>query len=109
MECAICFELIGDAKSRDIVCGHRFHTSCLSTWIARCRTCPLCRQSVVFKGVQYDFLVYRIQRLLEEIASTSELEIREARLQKLYNMIEHHKLGDDVGITNLMRDIKRTH
>lgn len=43
-ECSICMT---DARGADAVltnCNHRFHTSCITPWLVRNRTCPNCRQ-----------------------------------------------------------------
>jgi hypothetical protein len=43
--CPICWEQDEIAKST-LACGHSFHTACLSTWLARNPTCPLCRRVI---------------------------------------------------------------
>ena len=44
-ECMICLE---DMKTDIAVlsCGHIFHYDCLSKWVAKQATCPLCRAPV---------------------------------------------------------------
>ncbi|KAI5666780.1 hypothetical protein M9H77_16633 [Catharanthus roseus] len=52
-ECSICLSYSRDDKScRWSVlpkCNHRFHTDCITVWLAGNKTCPLCRD----RGVKY--------------------------------------------------------
>lgn len=41
--CAICFEKNINVETE---CGHLFHIKCLSTWLNRASTCPLCRAPI---------------------------------------------------------------
>ena len=49
--CAICLEefgMPGGSTGDSIIstpCSHKFHTSCISRWIAICPNCPICRTS----------------------------------------------------------------
>lgn len=46
-ECSICLEEIHAAgQTRMLPCGHGCHTTCLSKWLARKNTCPMCRRIV---------------------------------------------------------------
>ncbi|KAK9130954.1 hypothetical protein Sjap_011441 [Stephania japonica] len=48
--CAVCMEKIDEEKSgKRMACCHVFHASCLSTWLARRGSCPLCRRCVAKK------------------------------------------------------------
>ena len=42
-ECAICLEEKHETKAILQPCGHCFHWSCMSNWLLRANTCPLCR------------------------------------------------------------------
>lgn len=43
-ECAVCFELMDAANPlRRLSCGHGFHHSCISQWLQRNASCPLCK------------------------------------------------------------------
>lgn len=42
-DCVICCHAIGQEEV-PLDCGHRFHTSCLETWLARNPSCPMCRE-----------------------------------------------------------------
>ena len=41
-ECAICLSAESSTWRR-LPCGHRFHADCAAQWLARRRSCPLCR------------------------------------------------------------------
>jgi len=44
-QCAICFDsqVVGQ-RCACLPCGHRFHTSCIRSWIVTSATCPLCKR-----------------------------------------------------------------
>ncbi|CAB4275020.1 unnamed protein product [Prunus armeniaca] len=50
--CTICLEGLSyaanseEAKSKEMPCKQKFHSSCIRTWLARRGSCPLCRSSV---------------------------------------------------------------
>lgn len=44
--CCICWE-VEDIATSTLPCGHSFHPACLSSWLARNPTCPLCRRGIV--------------------------------------------------------------
>ena len=46
-ECPICLEsLKGNKKVLTTPCSHKFHTSCMKTWLANNDTCPCCRATL---------------------------------------------------------------
>ncbi|XP_047312199.1 RING-H2 finger protein ATL8-like [Impatiens glandulifera] len=49
-ECAICLSDYVDGDEIRILphCGHRFHVSCIDTWLGSQSSCPSCRQVLVF-------------------------------------------------------------
>lgn len=51
LTCVVCVEKmqIGQRLSK-IPCGHRFHATCLLTWLARSGTCPYCRFTLIEEG-----------------------------------------------------------
>ena len=43
-ECAICQDHIGDRDTiTQLPCRHAYHSDCISPWLARANTCPVCR------------------------------------------------------------------
>ena len=49
--CAICFEKCGEHDPTstpccELKCKHKFHTSCLFTWLSKNTSCPMCRDEV---------------------------------------------------------------
>jgi E3 ubiquitin-protein ligase RNF38/44 len=42
--CSICLETY--VMGAILVCGHGFHAECVSRWLHRSRTCPMCRARV---------------------------------------------------------------
>lgn len=47
-QCGICISQFRDGQraSMGSLCQHIFHENCLGQWLARSRTCPLCRISL---------------------------------------------------------------
>jgi hypothetical protein len=46
-ECAICFDELSSGELMALPCGHVFHTTCVSNWLARHPFCPHCRINVL--------------------------------------------------------------
>jgi hypothetical protein len=48
-ECAICLQshAARAARAAQLRCGHTFCRACVSEWLERARTCPICRTDVV--------------------------------------------------------------
>ena len=48
LECAICRNNISNNQIYRCInyCGHRFHQSCIDTWLSTHETCPLCRYNL---------------------------------------------------------------
>ena len=46
-ECCICLEQAAESTLpwSMLVCGHKFHTACVSIWLRSHKTCPICRTS----------------------------------------------------------------
>jgi hypothetical protein len=47
--CSICIERVDSEKAGKILvgeCGHVFHSNCISAWLTRKKSCPLCRKKV---------------------------------------------------------------
>jgi len=46
-DCSICLNAIGPGDTiYDLPCNHTFHEACLSQWLDRQHSCPLCRQKI---------------------------------------------------------------
>ena len=48
IECSICFEdFIEDEELVILDCNHLFHAKCISHWVIKKHSCPLCRSYIV--------------------------------------------------------------
>jgi len=115
MECDICKELITQDSPRnywwkeehmavETFCSHKFHGSCLWTWIQDPdrRHCPYCRRQFYFRNMPWELPIYRYCRMfvqhreprleheqfLFRLAFMNELEIHPSEL--LYHLLEIH-------------------
>ncbi|KAF6167311.1 hypothetical protein GIB67_043172 [Kingdonia uniflora] len=46
--CSICIEKFKNSGNvaKQMPCGHLYHSTCISSWLSRYNTCPLCRSIV---------------------------------------------------------------
>mmetsp|Transcript_18912 Transcript_18912/g.26335 ORF Transcript_18912/g.26335 Transcript_18912/m.26335 type:complete len:171 (+) Transcript_18912:106-618(+) len=72
-DCSICLEeLKGD--SHTLPCDHKFHSKCVSQWLDKKPTCPLCRRIVQAQKrcSQYDeYIAYR-GSLFDTVSETAQ-------------------------------------
>ena len=45
-DCCVCLGPVPMVRTRTLPCGHALHKGCAVRWLARNRSCPLCRQAV---------------------------------------------------------------
>ncbi len=45
-ECSVCFDTIDPCDIYKSSCGHCFHNSCITRWLASKNTCPVCRYQI---------------------------------------------------------------
>lgn len=46
MDCSICLERISNSDCASLSCPHKFHHSCLASWLLENDNCPLCRKDI---------------------------------------------------------------
>jgi hypothetical protein len=47
-ECAVCLnEMTKGQKIKKLDCGHKFHKTCIDTWIRINKSCPYCREKII--------------------------------------------------------------
>jgi hypothetical protein len=42
-------EVSADVRHVELLCRHRYHTSCLRSWLQEKRNCPTCRMNVIIE------------------------------------------------------------
>lgn len=53
-ECPICMTDKRDQKWIELPCQHQFHQHCISLWLARTNSCPVCRHRLPTDDAQYE-------------------------------------------------------
>lgn len=53
VDCTICFDPLLDGKEISTTGCHRFHTECITSWIALNATCPNCRGDIAGRVTVY--------------------------------------------------------
>ncbi|CAE7662098.1 plr-1 [Symbiodinium pilosum] len=73
-DCAICFQPMEEScELQKLSCGHRFHHACISEWLIRKSSCPLCKQES--PGAEPEKEPFHIDMGHQEMASfVNELE-----------------------------------
>ncbi|AET05199.1 anaphase-promoting complex subunit 11 RING-H2 finger protein [Medicago truncatula] len=52
--CSVCMESFEDSHNSEeggnkrVPCGHVYHSNCITLWLHRCSSCPLCRRHISF-------------------------------------------------------------
>ena len=78
--CCVCLQSLSWSRESTLVkCGHRFHRTCISTWLVGKKTCPYCRakcDQASCKTVAPDPIYSQLGNLLESaITRNSQLPI----------------------------------
>ena len=100
-ECVICFNdnHIGDRVVR-LTCGHLFHHDCISRWIAKHCTCPVCRYELptddpLYERGRIERMAMRRPRLRrDELERMQPLELHELAFNRL-NLSGHQDVLTD--------------
>ncbi|XP_072399935.1 uncharacterized protein [Diabrotica undecimpunctata] len=98
--CTVCSELF--IRGADIYftpCGHVFHFSCLTNWIKRTKSCPICRSSVTEQNIYKVFFNIDDRDITEDCVTlfvklenaNFTLELKENELKNLRKSLEELK------------------
>ena len=82
-ECVICFDTI-DVKTITKCCNSAYCFKCISEWLARNHTCPLCKQDIHFNSLYY--VNNDIKEDLEVVSS--KIENNSENYTKIENLIQ---------------------
>ncbi|KAI9119021.1 hypothetical protein K1719_009696 [Acacia pycnantha] len=44
--CSVCMEGFDSDENKQIPCGHVYHSGCITAWVSRSNSCPLCRSHI---------------------------------------------------------------
>lgn len=81
-------------------CGHIFHEDCVSDWLRRHCSCPVCRKEIKSNDPRYESMKQR-QRKQE-----AEEEAREARRKQAYNKRMANSGGSGDGVKVSMTSVR---
>jgi len=73
MECPVCLDVIAEGAEHRTTCGHVFHETCMTWWLRRATTCPLCRTTVSEAPTAPDRITARLARFASLSAELAEI------------------------------------
>jgi TRAF-interacting protein len=86
--CTICTDAITDDFSA-APCGHTFHFTCLSQWLAHQKTCPQCRERCLPRSVIKLFIDDATESLRSDNNSTLDPKELKEKLELQQNLLKH--------------------
>mmetsp|Transcript_22189 Transcript_22189/g.33800 ORF Transcript_22189/g.33800 Transcript_22189/m.33800 type:complete len:367 (-) Transcript_22189:173-1273(-) len=91
-ECCICFfqHEVGDTVAR-LPCGHIFHKPCITEWLEKKCTCPICRYEIQTDNQYYE--VDRIERMRSRRIRLREHELDRMSLKELQDLVKWVQLS----------------
>jgi len=91
-ECCICFEQhnIGDKVIR-LPCAHIYHSSCITNWLSRHCTCPVCRYELPTDDLAYE--EKRKNRMSRRKPRFAQYELERMAMKELINLCKRLKLN----------------
>lgn len=100
-ECSICFQEfnVGDTVSR-LPCGHLYHGCCISEWLNKKCTCPICRWELETEDRLFE--IERIQRMKNRRIRINDHELDRLCIQGLQELAGTR----DVNRAKLIQQIK---
>ncbi len=81
--CAVCLAPCEAAKGCELACGHDFHRSCITPWLAKHASCPLCRHPCCKSGqaiVKLQDIEYAVACSQDESEAVDVDRVRKMRL-----------------------------
>lgn len=76
-ECAICLsEMIATIPCRTLLCGHKYHVTCIDNWHTRNPSCPLCRN---YTKEHPEMVTFR--QLAQGMVASNFIDAKEANTQ----------------------------
>lgn len=97
-ECCICFfqHEVGDTVAR-LPCGHIFHKPCITEWLEKKCTCPICRYEIQTDNQYYE--ADRIERMRSRRIRLREHELDRMSLKELQDLVKwvQHSANNNTG------------
>lgn len=90
--CSICLNPVRKTRgSRELSCGHLYHTKCISQWRddAHRNTCPVCRKNFDMSRYRVTFTIHNT-----ETGNTQDGEIQTANIYQIFENFDFSEIGD---------------
>jgi plasmid rolling circle replication initiator protein Rep len=60
-DCIICLDSLEKGEIADLKCKHEFHNKCISEWICKENSCPICRRNnPMRKSPLYSIIIHHV-------------------------------------------------
>lgn len=103
-ECCICFfqHNVGDEDVARLPCGHLFHKKCISDWLGKKCTCPICRYEIPTDNEAYE--VERIERMKARKIRVKSHELERFSIRDLQQLMAANNVETGGGSNVDMED-----
>lgn len=110
VNCPICWELLNSDKPVTTLCRHKFHKSCLVTWLSKEKMCPICyninpqyfpiEMTSSPKQVELDPLNQNLTKIITKNRERIDIQKRKSNETDGMKQIKKGKIGDFIGTEN---------
>mmetsp|Transcript_16079 Transcript_16079/g.30371 ORF Transcript_16079/g.30371 Transcript_16079/m.30371 type:complete len:336 (-) Transcript_16079:2326-3333(-) len=106
-ECCICFyeHKVGDVQVARLPCGHLFHQKCISDWLTKKCTCPICRYELPSDNEMFE--QGRVERMKSRKLRVRSHELERMSVQQLQDMVDAAEVEDRSELMKMLHDSDR--
>lgn len=106
-ECCICFyeHQVGDVQVARLPCGHLFHQNCISDWLTKKCTCPICRYELPSDNEYFE--QGRVERMKSRKLRVRSHELERMSVQELQEMVDASEVEDRSDLMKMLHDSER--
>jgi hypothetical protein len=106
-ECCICFyeHKVGDLQVARLPCGHLFHQACITDWLAKKCTCPICRYELPSDNALFER--GRAERMKARKLRVRRHELARMSVEELQQMVDAEEVQDRSELMKMLHDSDR--